>query len=329
MNEPPSPPKRDAQLASTPAAIDKRATEKRGTEKRPSDKRQQDKRQEGLRTEDKRSWLRKVFEFFVPGANSKDELIGVFASAEDKDIIGSETRIMLEGALRMAERTAGDVLVAAPRMDLICITDDFETILHQVIETGHSRFPVYEGETENIIGILMAKDLLKLQRAPELNLRALLRAPFFIPENKGLNDVLRDFRSSRNHLAIVIDEFGRIAGLVTIEDVVEEIVGEIEDEFDIPEDNGDIFGLADSTYRVSGDAPIARVNETFGTQIESEQNFDTIGGLVAHRIGHVPKRGETHELQGLTFTVLHSRGGVVKWFRVSKDEGLGAGLGGR
>ena len=169
----------------------------------------------------------------------------------------------------------------------------------------------------------MAKDLLKLQRAPELNIRALLRPAVFVPESKGLNDLLREFRGNRNHLAIVIDEFGRMAGLVTIEDVLEQIVGEIEDEFDIPEDDGDIFGLADRTYRVSGDTSVERVCEAFDVLIQSSdpgESFDTIGGLIAHEMGHVPRRGEQLLLGGLQFVVLHTKGGAVRWFKVSKAE---------
>jgi magnesium and cobalt transporter len=187
--------------------------------------------------------------------------------------------------------------------------------LHQVIDTGHSRFPVYEGERENIVGILLAKDLLKLQRAPELHLKALLRPATFVPESKGLNDLLREFRGNRNHLAIVIDEFGRVAGLITIEDVLEEIVGEIEDEFDVVEDEGDVFALADGSWRVGGDTSIERINEAFGLQLVSE-DFDTIGGLIAHTLGRVPKRGESLDLQGLRFVVLHAKGGSVTWFKV-------------
>ena len=154
-------------------------------------------------------------------------------------------------------------------------------------------------------------------------LRALLRPAVFVPESKGLNDLLREFRGNRNHLAIVIDEFGRVAGLITIEDVLEQIVGEIEDEFDIAEDEGDIFGLADHTYRVSGDTSIERVNEAFGTAVSAtdvEQEFDTIGGLIAHRMGHVPKRGEIATVDGLMFVVLHTKGGAVRWFKVSPAE---------
>ena len=159
-----------------------------------------------------------------------------------------------------------------------------------------------------------------MQRAPEFSIRALLRPAVFVPESKGLNDLLREFRGNRNHLAIVIDEFGRVAGLITIEDVLEQIVGEIEDEFDIAEDEGDIFGLADRTYRVSGDTSIERVEDAFGLRIlesDHEREFDTIGGLIAHEMGHVPKRGEQHALAGLVFVVLHTKGGAVKWFKVS------------
>jgi magnesium and cobalt transporter len=271
--------------------------------------------QRSLRQEDKRGFLQKLAEFIHPGPDSKHELIETLADAEDNDIINAESRIMLEGVIRIADMTAGDVMVAAPRMDSLNIQAPFEELLNLVINTAHSRFPVFEGDAENIIGILLAKDLLKLQRAPELNIRALLRPATFVPESKGLNDLLREFRGNRNHLAIVIDEFGRVAGLITIEDVLEEIVGEIEDEFDVASDDGDIFALADSTWRVSGDTPIERINESFGLHLD-EDDFDTIGGLISHTMGHVPKRGETHEIEGLRFIVLHSKGGAITWFKV-------------
>ena len=272
--------------------------------------------------QDKRTFLQKLAEFIHPGPDSTDELIETLAEAEDNQIIGAESRLMLEGVIRMADMTAGDVMVTATRMDMLNIQEPLEQLLHTVIDTAHSRFPVYDGERDNVLGILMAKDLLKLQRAPELNIRALLRPAVFIPETKGLNDLLREFRGNRNHLAIVIDEFGRLAGLVTIEDVLEQIVGEIEDEFDIAEEEGDIFALADSTYRVSGDTPIDRVNSAFDVTLtgdDPEDHFDTIGGLIAHEMGHVPKRGERYTLGGLSFLVLHTKGGAVKWFKVSPD----------
>lgn len=270
--------------------------------------------------EDKRTFLRRLAEFIHPGPDSTAELIETLLEAEDNKIIAADSRIMLEGVIRMADMTAGDVMVPATRMDLINIQAPLESLLNTVIDTAHSRFPVYEGELENVIGILMAKDLLKLQRAPELNIRALLRPAVFVPETKGLNDLLRDFRGNRNHLAIVIDEFGRVAGLITIEDVLEQIVGEIEDEFDTGEDDGDVFALAERTFRVSGDTPIERVNEVFTVQLsgaDPDNHFDTIGGLIAHEMGHVPKRGERYALGGLDFLVLHTRSGAVKWFKVS------------
>ena len=278
--------------------------------------------------EDKRSFLQKVAEFIHPGPDSTEELIETLAEAEDNEVIGADSRVMLERVLRMADMTAGDVMVATPRMDLVNIDAPPDALLHLVIQTAHSRFPVYQGERDNIIGILLAKDLLKLQRSPTLNIRALLRPAVFVPESKGLNDLLREFRGNRNHLAIVIDEFGRVAGLVTIEDVLEQIVGEIEDEFDIPEDDGDIFGLADHTFRVSGDTSIERVAEAFGVSIQGsdpEEHFDTIGGLIAHEMGHVPKRGEHLPLGGLHFVVLHTKGGAVRWFKVSRAEDTHAG----
>ena len=176
---------------------------------------------------------------------------------------------------------------------------------------------VHEGGRENIIGILLAKDLLKLHRAPELNLRALLRPAVFVPESKRLNELLRDFRSNRNHLAVVIDEFGNTAGLITIEDVLEEIVGEIEDEFDEQDAHSGIVTLADGTHRVAGDADVSAVNEAFGVQLPEEE-FDTIGGLVADQLGRVPRRGEAVQVQGLSFSVMLTRGGAVRWFRVSR-----------
>ncbi len=274
---------------------------------------------------EKRTLFRKLVEFVSPGPDSRDELISTLADAENRELIAPESRVMLEGVLRMADLTAGDVMVAAPRMDLLDIDAPYEDVLHTVIGTGHSRFPVYEGGRENIIGILMAKDLLKLQRAPELNLRTLLRPAVFVPESKGLNDLLRDFRSNRNHLAIVIDEFGSTAGLITIEDVLEEIVGEIEDEFDEKSGESGIYTLADGSQRVAGDAAIEAVNEAFGTALPAEE-FDTIGGLVAHELGQVPRRGESAQVGPLVFTVMLTRGGAVRWFKVTRapEEALGS-----
>ncbi len=245
--------------------------------------------------------------------------MATLADAEQRELIAPESRVMLEGVLRMAEMSAGDVMVAAPRIDALDIDAPYDELLHSVIETAHSRFPVYEGQRENVIGILMAKDLLKVQRSPDLNLRTLLRPAVFVPESKNLNELLRDFRANRNHLAMVIDEFGRTAGLITIEDVLEEIVGEIEDEFDqdaTAAENG-LYTLADGSHRVAGDTDISAVNEFFGTRLP-EDCFDTIGGLIAHELGRVPRRGESAQADGLTFQVMLTRGGAVRWFKVAR-----------
>ncbi|MES2716825.1 MAG: transporter associated domain-containing protein [Pseudomonadota bacterium] len=269
---------------------------------------------------DKRGLFERLVEFLSPGPDSTDELMATLADAEQRELIAPESRVMLEGVLRMAEMSAGDVMVAAPRMDLLDIDAPYDEQLATVIGTGHSRFPAYEGQRDNVIGILMAKDLLKLQRSPDLSLRTLLRPAVFVPESKGLNELLRDFRANRNHLAMVIDEFGNTAGLITIEDVLEEIVGEIEDEFDqdnTAAENG-IYTLADGSHRVAGDTDISAVNQIFGTTLP-EDAFDTIGGLIAHELGHVPRRGEAAEAGGLQFQVMITRGGAVRWFRVGRQ----------
>ena len=266
---------------------------------------------------ERRTLFQRLIELVAPGPDSRDELIESLADAEHKSLIAPESRMMLEGVIRMADMTAGDVMVNTKRMDLLDIEADYDELLHLVIDTGHSRFPVYEGRHENVIGILMAKDLLKLQRSPDLNLRTLLRPAVFVPESKGLNELLRDFRSNRNHLAIVIDEFGNTAGLITIEDVLEEIVGEIEDEFDEKDAESGIYTLADGSQRVAGDVDIVAVNEAFGSLLPNDE-FDSIGGLVAHELGRVPRRGEAVTIGELVFSVMLTRGGAVRWFKVTR-----------
>jgi magnesium and cobalt transporter len=273
----------------------------------------------------RRNIFQKLVDLVSPGPESRDELIESLAEAEQKELIEPESRMMLEGVIRMADMTAGDVMVPTRHMDQLDIDAPFDEMLHVIIRTGHSRFPVFEGRRENVIGILMAKDLLKLQRSPDLNLRTLLRPAVFVPESKALNDLLRDFRSMRNHLAIVIDEFGTTAGLLTIEDVLEEIVGEIEDEFDEKDGESSIYTLADGSQRVAGDTTVTAVNDFFEVHLPTDE-FDTIGGLVAHELGRVPRRGEAHTLGGLVFAVMLARGGAVRWFKVTRaaEEALGS-----
>jgi magnesium and cobalt transporter len=260
--------------------------------------------------------LRRLAEWLHPGPDSNAELLQTLATAQQRGIIKPQAHAMLEGVLGMAALCVADVMVAAPRMDVLDIAASSEDLLHSVIEHGHSRFPVFESNADNIIGILLAKDLLKLQRAPELSVRTLLRPVSFVPESKNLHDMLRQFRDKRQHLALVVDEFGRVAGLITIEDVLEQIVGEIEDEFDAnAADEGVIFSLGEGFYRVRGDTPLDEINAHFGLHLPNDE-VDTIGGLVAHQMRHVPTRGEQHKIDGLHIKVLHTKAGAVQWLRV-------------
>lgn len=271
-----------------------------------------------------RPFLRKLGAYFKPKLNSLEGLLALLAQAHRKRLIHPQSLTMLEGVLRLSTMTAGDVMVAAPRMHLLDINADFSSLLNAVIRTGHSRFPVYEGSRDNIMGVLLAKDLLKRQRSPDIHLRALLRPTFFVPESKGLVDLLTELRDRRNHLALVVDEFGKTAGLITIEDILEEIVGEIEDEFDAVDGDAasmDIVSLPEQgAYRVSGQTALVKLIEVFDcefAQADLEQ-FETIGGLVSHRLGHVPRKGEDYIVGGIRLVVLVSTRGVVKWFRVTR-----------
>jgi magnesium and cobalt transporter len=260
-----------------------------------------------------------IRDVFKPVLRSKEQVIDVLLKAQGAKLIQAESRQMMEGVLKVADLKVRDVMISATRMDMIDIDASFEDILNQVIDIAHSRYPVYEDRKENIIGILLAKDLLKLQRSPTLNVKTLLRSVVMVPESKSLVELLKEFRVNRNHLAVVIDEFGRVAGLVTIEDVLEEIVGDIEDEFDTDEEAGDIFALVDRTYRVAGSTSLKRIAQAFEMSdwlTLEMQSFETIGGLIAHEMGHVPVKGEIFVLNDLRFEVMHSTAGVVKWFKV-------------
>ncbi len=261
-----------------------------------------------------------IGDLFKPALKTKDQVIEVLHKAQNAKLIHPESRQMMEGVMKVADLKVRDVMISSTRMDMIDIAASFEEILNQVIDIAHSRYPVYEDHKENIIGILLAKDLLQLQRSPTLNLRTLLRSVVMVPESKSLVELLKEFRMNRNHLAVVIDEFGRVAGVVTIEDVLEEIVGDIEDEFDTDDEAGDIFALVDRTYRVAGRTALKRIAQAFELNeliTEEMQSFETIAGWIAHEMGHVPKRGERHTLGGLDFAVLHTKGGAVKWFKVA------------
>jgi magnesium and cobalt transporter len=252
---------------------------------------------------------------------SRDALVDLIQYAGKKKHIGHDSQVMLEGVIKLSQKHVADIMIPAAKMDMLDVDMPLEAMLETIIDLGHSRYPVFENERDNIIGVLMAKDLLKWQRAPEIHLKVFLRNTVFVPETKLLMDLLRDFKKNRNHMAMVVDEFGQISGLVTFEDLLEEIVGEIEDEFDEADDEntGDIYSLVDRSFRVAGNTEIEKINAFFEVTLPKEDGeFDTIGGLIAHTMGHVPVKGEHLDMQGLRFEVMHSKSGVVKWFRVKK-----------
>ena len=265
--------------------------------------------------------LRHSVEKLLPTVKTREHLLDLIGVAEQKNLIGTESRIMLEGVLKISGMHVAEIMIPAPKMDMLDISMNIDEMMDKIIDIGHSRYPVYEEDKENIIGVLMTKDVLKWQRAPEINLRVLLRTAVFVPETKNLTDLLRDFKKNRNHMAMVVDEFGRISGLVTFEDLLEEIVGEIEDEFDTDTDDGEIYSLVDKSFRVAGHTDVSKINESFNVQLnsdEQQEQFETIGGLIAHLMGHVPGKGEHYDIQGLRFEVMHSKSGVVKWYRVKR-----------
>ncbi len=253
--------------------------------------------------------------------DDRSQLLGVLRKAHERDLIDADAVSMIEGVLQVSELSARDIMVPRSQVDVIDITQPFEQFLEHVITTAHSRFPVVEGDRDNVLGILHAKELLRLVADADTDVRDLLRPPVFVPESKALNVLLRDFRANRNHLAIVVDEYGGVAGLVTIEDVLEQIVGDIEDEFDFDEESDHIIAveriLGDQRYRVRAITEIAQFNHVLGTQL-ADDDFDTIGGLVTEKLGRVPRRGETVEFAGLRFEVLRADARQVQLLLVTR-----------
>jgi len=237
----------------------------------------------------------------------RDQLVELLRSSYERNLIDADALGMIEGALQMSELQARDIMIARAQMDMVAADDDLQRVLAQVIESGHSRFPAYGENKDDIVGMLLAKDLLRCVVQKAGSLREVLRPALFIPESKRLNELLRDFRRNRNHMAVVVDEYGGVAGLVTIEDVLEQVVGEIEDEYDLDETDANIQPARDGGYRVRAQTAIADFNATFGTRF-SDAEFDTVGGLLLSHFGHLPRRGEEIALDGLLFRVQRADG---------------------
>src|SRR6185295_9176431 len=254
----------------------------------------------------KPSWLERVGALLMREPEDRDQLVELLRSAYDRNLLDSDALSMIEGVLQVAEMQARDIMIPRAQMDVINISEPPDKFIPLVIETNHSRFPVIEHDKDHVIGILLAKDLLRYYAGEEeFNVREMLRPAVFIPESKRLNVLLKDFRANRNHIAIVVDEYGGVAGLVTIEDVLEQIVGDIEDEYDFDETEDDIIADKGGAWRVKAVTEIAKFNEAFGTSF-SDTEHDTIGGLILSRFGRMPKRGEQISFDNLTFKVIRA-----------------------
>ena len=246
----------------------------------------------------------------------REGIKAILEAAHERQLLDSESYAMIKGALAVSERTVGDIMVPRSRMDLLDISQPLPYLLSVIIDTAHSRFPVFEDDRDNIIGILLAKDLLRCMLEPNIELRSLVRPAVFVPESKRLNVLLRDFRQSRNHLAIVIDEYGGIAGLISMEDVLEEIVGDIEDEFD-EDDEATIFPEGDNQWRVQAATDIDKFNEAFGLALPDDE-YDSIGGWLGGQLGRIPRRGDFAERHGLRFEVVRADARRPLWLRVKR-----------
>lgn len=250
----------------------------------------------------------------------REQLITLLHSAFERNLLDSDALSMIEGVMQVSEMQARDIMVPRSQMDVVDISKKPETFIPFVIETAHSRFPVIEGSEDEIIGVLLAKDLLRYYADPEeFNIRDMLRPAVFIPESKRLNVLLKDFRSNRNHMAIVVNEYGGVAGLVTIEDVLEQIVGEIEDEYDFDEEEDNIVMEADGRYRVKAITEIDNFNEVLSANFSNE-DFDTIGGLVLSKFGRLPVRNESAIIGPFKFTVQRADSRRLHVLKVEKLE---------
>jgi magnesium and cobalt transporter len=250
----------------------------------------------------------------------RDSLVRLLRSAYQRNLIDADALSIIEGALAVSEMQVRDIMIPRAQMDLIDINQPVESFIPQVIATAHSRFPVIDQNRDDVIGILLAKDLLRHYAGEqEFNVREMLRPAVFIPESKRLNVLLREFRASRNHMAIVVDEYGGVAGLVTIEDVLEQIVGDIEDEYDFDEASDNIIAEPGGRYRVKALTQIADFNAAFGSGF-SDQEHDTVAGLVIAHLGRMPKRGENLVIDGLRFHVLRADSRRVYTLLVEKPK---------
>jgi magnesium and cobalt transporter len=262
-------------------------------------------------------WLKRLTQGMATEPQDRQQLLGILREAADRGVLDADALTMLEGVLGVADLQVRDIMVPRGQMVVVRRSTPAAQILAVVVESGHSRFPVMDEDRDDIVGILMAKDLLRLSTntAQRFDIREYMRPAQFVPESKRLNVLLKEFRRNRNHMAIVVDEYGGVSGLVTIEDVIEQIVGEIDDEFDV-EDIENIRRDGERKFTVRGVTRIEEFNEYFGARLSLEQGFDTIAGLLMQQLGRLPRRGETAAIDGFEFQVMRVDRGRIDALRV-------------
>ena len=256
-----------------------------------------------------RTLFERLSALISPEPENRAELLEILQDAHERNLIDADSLAMIEGVFQVSDLCARDIMVPRSQMDVIDITKPFDEWMPEAISAAHSRFPVVEGNRDKIIGILMAKDLLQLHVSESFDVRDMLRPVVYIPGSKRLNVLLRDFRNNRNHIAIVVDEYGGVAGLITIEDVLEQIVGDIEDEYDYDEADDNILSVKPGTlgprWRVRALTELEQFNEALDVNVKDD-DVDTIGGVVANHLGRMPHKGEAFELGGLRFEILRA-----------------------
>jgi magnesium and cobalt transporter len=253
------------------------------------------------------SWIRKLGRALSGEAEHRDDLVQLMRQALQRGLIDADALQMLEGVLGVADLQVRDIMVPRAQMVSVRRDDPPQKLLPVIVESGHSRFPVVDDDRDDIVGILLAKDVLRIYaagREDEFDIRECMRPAVVVPESKRVNVLLKEFRRNRNHMAIVVDEYGGVAGLVTIEDAIEQIVGDIDDEFDVDDDQN-IRKEADGQFVVRGATPITEFNEYFNTELPDAE-FDTVAGLVMQQLGHMPRRGESVMVGGLEMRVLRA-----------------------
>jgi len=272
-------------------------------------------------TKPSRSLFERLIMLISPEPENRAELLKILQEAHERSLIDADAMSMIEGVFQVSDLSTGDIMVPRSRMDILDITKPIENWIPSILLTGHSRFPVVDGERDKVIGILLAKDLLRYYSEESFDVRDMLRPAVFIPESKRLNTLLYDFRTNRNHMAIVVDEYGGVAGLITIEDVLEQIVGDIEDECDFDEEENNILAIHNDEHtlrwRVKALTEIDQFNETLHTDL-ADEDVDTIGGLVGNYLGRVPRKGDEFIIKDVRFAILRADARQVHVLLVEK-----------